>query len=101
MPSYADPSTLHGQPLMLRRLAVDDYVVIVAGLRCGRILGGTGPGMSTVWTWTVTGPYVPPHLQPSNGRAATLGEAKAAFRATFENWLVWAQEQRQPAAWHG
>lgn len=101
MPSYVDPADFEAAPLMLKRIGADDYAVTVAGRGAGRILAGTGPGMSVIWTWTVTGPYVPPALQPAHGRVESLDEAKAAFRAKFEAWLVWARTIGRPVAWHG
>ncbi len=45
------------------------------------------------WLWTITGPYIPPELQPSQGREDTLSKAKAAFRAKFDSWSSWAMEK--------
>ena len=98
--SKIDPSTLVGQPLRLRRTAAGDYSVVIGDLPAGRIMRKPVAGGSEVWLWTVTGPYLPPGLQPAAGDAQTLDEAKAAFRAKYDAWLQWALAQGCEAVWH-
>lgn len=56
MPAYVDPVSLHDAPLMLKRIAEDDYAVMIKDMREGRIFAGMSPGMVMMWTWTITGP---------------------------------------------
>lgn len=101
MPLYLDPSTLEGQQLVLHQAAEGDYVVRILGYAAGRIMVRSVSGSRMLWFWTLTGPYVPGHLQPSNGDAESLLEAKAAFRGKFDAWLGWAKELGHPVAWSG
>lgn len=96
---YLDPTTLEGQPLLLKTARNNDYTVRVLDHLAGRIMARPISGGRKIWFWTVTGPYLPLHLQPSSGEADTLEEAKAAFRAKFESWLAWATELGHPVAW--
>jgi hypothetical protein len=101
MPNYVDPFAFEGQPLMLKKRAHDDYAVTVADRVAGRIMAQARSGGRKVWFWTVTGPYLPDHLRPSNGDADTLDEAKAAFRAKFDKWLTWASTLSHQVVWNG
>lgn len=101
MPTYLDPAALEGQPLTLHRLADDDYSVRVLDHVAGRIMAKPISGGRVVWFWTLTGPYLPADLQPSQGDAETLLEAKAAFRAKFDRWLAWAKDLQHPVMWMG
>lgn len=96
-----DPKTLVGQQLRLRKTAEADYTVRVADLAAGRIMRKPVAGGSTVWLWTVTGPYVPPKLQPSHGDAESLDAAKEAFKVKFRAWLLWANSRSGEATWNG
>ena len=53
-----------------------------------------------MWTWSITGVYVPQDLQPSHGTAETPEEAKAAFKAKYDAWLAWAVELDHDVVWH-
>lgn len=99
MPTYLDPATLEGQQLTLHRLADDDYAVRVLDHLAGRIMAKPVSGGRVIWFWTMTGPYLPADLQPSQGDAETLLEAKTAFRAKFDKWLAWATALQQPVMW--
>ena len=99
MSLYIEPATLEGQPLILKAMAPDDYSVRVLERFAGRIMAKPVSGGRVVWFWTVTGPYVPSHLQPSHGEAESLDEAKAAFRAKFDAWLAWAKDLQHPVVW--
>ncbi len=96
-----DPHSLEGHPLILKAVSDGDFSVFCAGHLVGRILRSDLTGGAESWRWTVTGPYLPEELRPSDGRTGTLAEAKAAFRAKFDAWLQWALEQGGPASWHG
>lgn len=100
MPASIDPETLEGLPLMLRQAAAGDYTVAIAGRLAGRIMLKPVSGGRGVWFWTLTGPYIPPQLQPGNGDCASLDAAKAALKAKFEAWLLWAKGQGGAAVWH-
>jgi hypothetical protein len=52
------------------------------------------------WTWSITGPYLPPELQPGHGHADTLEGAQEDFKATFWRWHRWAA-QRGRGDWYG
>lgn len=67
MPNSIDPASLSNMPLKLRRAAAGDFTVAIAGLVVGRIMLKPEQGGSGVWFWTLTGPYIPPALQPGNG----------------------------------
>jgi len=101
VPLYLDPATLEGQHLLLKETAVGDYSVSILDHRAGRIMLKPVSGGREVWFWTITGPYIPTDLQPSHGDADTLLEAKSAFRAKFDAWLVWAKELGHPVMWTG
>ena len=105
MPLIAvDPEHLANRPWTMRRTwpdARDDFVVLVDGLSAGRIMCSARSFGEIVWFWSITGPYVPPELQPARGDCATIDEAKAAFRAKFEAWRRWAQGEGRAATWHG
>ncbi len=71
--------------LRLRRTCIagqycdDDYCVYDGGLRVGRILLHSSTPHGAQWAWHVN--IEEPIPGWGNGRAATLDEAKAAFRA--------------------
>jgi hypothetical protein len=58
-------------------------------------------GGEVVWFWTITAPYVPVELQPSNGTVASLGEAKAACRVKFDKGLECAKGLGHDVMWRG
>lgn len=100
MPHYVDPASFEGQPLILKRYAEGDYGVVVRDLVAGRIMHQPRSFGQKVWFWTVTGPYLPDQLQPSNGEADSLDDAKAAFRAKFNRWLAWAVPLKHMVVWN-
>jgi hypothetical protein len=81
-------------PLKLRRAhdgrasagTPDDYDVIDDTRAIGRIFRSSSAPTDRPWMWTITGAVVAPRL-PSHGFAATLDDAKAAFAATWREWL--------------
>ena len=98
------PQKFTDQPLLLKTTyegAENDHAIHCAGHLVGRIMLTPMSGGAESWLWTMTGPYIPPELQPSQGRADTLAEAKVAFREKFDAWLTWALEQAGPVPWHG
>lgn len=100
MPNYVDPAAFEGLPLLLKKQAQDDYAVLVNDMVAGRIMAKPVAGGRVVWFWTVTGPYLPDHLRPSNGDADTLDEAKTVFRAKFDKWLAWASTLQHQVVWN-
>jgi hypothetical protein len=67
-------------PYTLRRTWPDregDYVVRCDGVEVGRMYRTHGVGGVMVWLWTIYG-------TPLTGREPTLEEAKAQWRAAFE-----------------
>lgn len=100
MPHYVDPASFEGEPLFLKRQAEGDYAVIVRDMVAGRIMHQPRSFGQKVWFWTVTGPYLPEQLQPSNGEADSLDKAKATFRAKFDRWLAWASRLQHQVVWN-
>lgn len=75
--------------------------VLIAHKLPDRIMRKPVAGGGDVWLWTVTGPYLSPNLQPSAGDAASLEEAKEAFKLKFMVWLHWAVAQGGEVHWRG
>lgn len=98
--SLVHPFKLIDQPLRLRRTAGDDYTVLVADLTAGRIMRKPMAGGGENWLWSLTGPYLPPGLQPSYGDCLSLDLAKDAMKAKFQAWLHWAVAQGGDVHWH-
>jgi len=90
MVTYIDPAELAGAQFTLKPIGNDDYQVNVGGRSTGRVMRRLLANRRQAWFWTLTGPYVPQSLHPISGDAASLDEAKAAIKATFDRWLRWA-----------
>jgi hypothetical protein len=101
MVSYIYPDRFQGVPFIRKEIAKNDFSILIDGLVAGRIINQPRSHVKTVWFWTVTGPYIPPELQPTNGEAETLEVAQEAFRAKFLQWQGWAAAQGKDALWHG
>ena len=84
----------------LARSAENDFGVIVADRKAGRIFQTMRGSGQHVWLWTVTGPYLPGAHLNGSGDADDLPGAKTAFRSTFDAWLSWAIRQNTPIIWH-
>ena len=95
-----DPQIFVRQSLHLEGGDDDDYRVTIAGHTAGRIFRTMRSASQHVWLWTLTGPYLPAAQLNSNGDSTDLGEAKTAFRATFDFWLAWALRQNGEVIWH-
>ena len=95
-----DPQIFVRQSLHLEGGDDDDYRVTIAGHTAGRIFRTMRSASQHVWLWTLTGPYLPAAQLNSNGDSTDLGEAKTAFRATFDSWLAWALRQNGEVIWH-
>lgn len=63
------------------KTAHGDYVVLEDGKIIGRIMLGHGLYGTMRWTWNVT---INDPSRVANGTADTLDEAKAAFKAAWE-----------------
>ena len=66
----------------------------------------TPPGMRdehAPWTWSVTSPYLPPHVRPGSGLAATREEGEAEILKVWARWVaMWRAEPKpEHPAWHG
>jgi hypothetical protein len=90
MRTTVDPRRFTGLPLVTKAIAEDDYIVLIDGIRAGRIMRQARSFGNTVWLWTVTGPALVQAGLTSSGEADTLDEAKLAFREAFDRWLDWA-----------
>ena len=101
-PIKVDPARFTDKPFT-RRLTwperENDYVAIIDGLRAARIEVTMFAGSIPKWTWSITGPYIPPELQPSQGAEDTLEAAQEAFKGKFWQWQRWALEQPGGAKW--
>lgn len=78
-----EPHNLSLRPTLIGgETAPGDYTVIWDGLQIGRIFKAAGVGGHEAWSWSVSLPNIP---QPSfhRGKAASLEEAKALFRAAW------------------
>jgi putative SOS response-associated peptidase YedK len=95
-----DIECLKAQLLVSHCIAKDDYAVNVRDLPAGRIRRDVKSGNRMTWLWTVTGPYVPPELQPGHGEAETLSGAKLMFRAKFDSWMAYAETPESKRVWH-
>ena len=69
-----------------------DYTIYSGGWAVGRIYETLGGPDHLRWFWsmTVTGPMT------RSDRVATLEEAKAQFRKSWDAWLAWAELQEVP-----
>jgi hypothetical protein len=84
------------KPMTLRRTfggAVDDYEVRIGDVILGRIMLRNKSFGQSLWLWSVTGPYIPPTLQPSHGEAESFEIAKVDFKSKFTKWLDWAGKE--------
>lgn len=79
----------------------DDCEVEFGDRLAGRIILVAHEGGRHVWLWTITGPYLPPELLPSNGECGSLNDAKTAFQGKFTEWQAWAAGHSSEAEWHG
>lgn len=95
-----DPQIFVDQPLTLAGGLNDDYRVAIAGHIAGRIFKTLRGSCQNVWLWTVTGPYLPSDRLNGSGNSNDIGEAKQAFRATFDAWLAWAVQQNSLITWY-
>jgi len=80
-----DPALLD-LPLTLRSIGENDYLVMAGEREVGRIHHPYVANSQRRWHWVLTRPYLPPHLQPSDGYTDTLPEAKLGFRRKFDAW---------------
>jgi hypothetical protein len=94
MVAYVAPGSLKDRPLVLKARAAGDYNVRINGPLAGRIMLKSVSDGREVWFWTITGPYIPVDMLPSNGGADTLAEAKEAFQAKVDRWRKWASFAR-------
>ena len=100
MPHYVDPAIFEGQPLFLKRISEGNYAVIVRDMIAGRIICRARSFGQRVWFWSVTEPYLPDQLRPSNGEADSLDDARKAFREKFDRWLAWAVPLQHMTVWN-
>jgi hypothetical protein len=68
-----------------------DYVVIDDGREVGRMYEDRYVPPDIRWFWSII--VIGAHQAGirTNGRTATLEEAKEQFKANFRKWLVWAK----------
>ena len=104
MTENIDIAALRNLPLTLRASfpeTSDDYTVKATTVVMGRIMRMAKSFNVNMWLWTITGPYIPTALQPSNGEAETLDQAKKDLRAKLDLWFAWVEKQRGGAVWNG
>ena len=101
MVSYIYPDRFQGKSFIRHKIATNDFSVLIDGMDAGRIINQARSHGKTVWFWSVTGPYMPPEMQPTNGEAETLEEAQEALKVKFLQWQTWAVAEGKKAAWHG
>jgi hypothetical protein len=100
MVSYIYPDRFQDKPFIRREIATNDHCILIDELVAGRIVNQTRSHGKSVWFWTVTGPYIPSELLPTNGEAETLEEAQEALKVKFLQWQAWAVAQGKDALWH-
>ena len=68
-----------------------DYVIIDAGREIGRLYEDRSALPELRWYWSII--VIGAHQAGirTNGRAATIEEAKAQFEINYRKWLVWAR----------
>ena len=68
-----------------------DYVIIDAGREIGRLYEDRSTLPELRWYWSII--VIGAHQAGirTNGRAATIEEAKAQFQTNYRKWLVWAR----------
>jgi hypothetical protein len=82
------PSDLERSPAMAD---LEDWVVLDDGKPVGRIYQRHAPGSAAqTWFWSITEYVEPRSGLRTSGMASTLGEAKVAFRASWDRWRAWA-----------
>ena len=101
-PIKVDPVRFTDKPLSRRLTWTDrenDYVVLIDGIRAARIDLTMFAGSVSKWGWSITGPYIPRELQPSQGAEETLEAAQEASKAKFWQWHRWALDQPGGVTW--
>jgi hypothetical protein len=101
-PVKVDPARFTDKTFMRRATwedAVNDCRVMIDGLTAGRIRLSEFAESVTRWTWIITGPYIPPKLEPSHGDEDTLEAAQEAFKVKFWQWHRWALNQPGGVSW--
>ena len=69
---------------------LEDWIVLDDGIPIGRIYQRHAPANADVaWFWSITEYVEPRSGLRTSGMAGTLDAAKAAFRATWEQWQSW------------
>ena len=90
MTNFIDPARFTDKTFTYRAIGMDDFSLRIDGLEAGRLMRMTLSFQRVVWFWTLTGPYMPPELQPTNGECETMEEAQEALKAKFWSWHRWA-----------
>jgi hypothetical protein len=76
-----------------------DFCVMHEQLRVGRIRQEDGLRPGSRWIWALTGVLDGPNAMRRAGVVATIEEAQAALKVSWEQWLAWAGlSEREPAA---
>jgi hypothetical protein len=73
-----------------------DFTVYCGEWAVGRIYEQRGGPDSMRWFWSLYGMLGKPVDMRTNGRAATLDQAKAQFETAWRQWLAWAELQEMP-----
>ena len=75
-----EPVRFTGLPLITKAIGESDFAVMCDGLPAGRIFLREVANGASHWFWTITGPALVQAGLSSSGQAATLKEARQAFR---------------------
>ena len=87
--------------MMLESVADGDSVMMIDGLRAGRITEQVVSEKPVTYIWTLTSPRTVLAGVASSGEEDTLDGAKAAMRKAFFMWLKWALKQEKRVVWYG
>jgi hypothetical protein len=80
-------------------ITATEFNVMHGPFRVGRVRQDGGLGPASQWIWALTGVLDGPNAMRRAGVAATIEEARASLKDSWEQWLVWAGfSQREPLA---
>ena len=69
---------------------LEDWIILDEGRPIGGICQHSPANADVAWFWSVTAYVEPRAVLRTSGTTETLDAAKAAFRATWDQWQSWA-----------